>query len=402
MRIIYISTSCSQKKYQQVYEMRSVKAIEPQQKFNALLIEGLSLNEDITVDVISALPVSSSTCSQKKFCYEKELISESLTYHYIPFRNGKVSRLYDILKNTRQLLKVLLNQYKDDNCYIIVDALCVFMAAGCFDVAQKYNVPMVGIVTDLPNLATKMKANYSSLLKHYAVAAIESFNMWTLNRYNGYIALTESINEAINELKPYLIVEGSVDCKLKYSKSKMPEPKIVVYAGGIYEKYGLKTLVEAFRDLKTEDQLHIYGNGSYVAEINEINKENPNIKYMGMASLEEIIEIERNASLLVNPRPSNEEFSKYSFPSKTLEYMSSGTPLLSTRLPGIPDIYFSKIYSIEDETKDGVKNALVNILKQDNYTLLEKGRKAFEFVESEKTNKIQGEKIAKFLKTRFK
>ena len=38
----------------------------------------------------------------------------------------------------------------------------------------------------------------------------------------------------------------------------------------------------------------------------------------------------------VNPRQNNEEFTKYSFPSKTMEYLASGVPVVAYKLDGIP------------------------------------------------------------------
>jgi len=40
--------------------------------------------------------------------------------------------------------------------------------------------------------------------------------------------------------------------------------------------------------------------------------------------------------LLLHPRPVNSPVTLYSFPSKLIEYLASGTPVLSTRLKSIP------------------------------------------------------------------
>ena len=59
--------------------------------------------------------------------------------------------------------------------------------------------------------------------------------------------------------------------------------------------------------------------------------------------------------ILVNFRSPNEELTKYSFPSKILEYISSGSLVLSTRLLGIPDEYFSYIVPLDQADKEKVK-----------------------------------------------
>lgn len=399
MKIIYLSTSCSMEKYKQVYEMRTVKAIEPQQKFNALFIQGLAEQPNVDVIAISTLPVSASSCSVSKFGFEEEFISETLKYVYIPFRNGHISRLVDMYINTQKLLTDYLNKYKNEPCYIIADVLSPFMTAGCFSVAHKYNVPMIGIVTDLPELSTDMKDKRNSVVKNFVLKSIEKFNTYLLKKYDAYITLTESINDVINphQSKKHLVIEGSIDANITFNDTEKSQTKEVVYAGGVYEKYGVKTLVEAFSRLNVVNELHIYGDGTYVDELKEFSKKHSKIKYKGMVSLEEIIEIERKATLLVNPRPSNEEFSKYSFPSKTLEYMSSGTPLLSTKLPGIPIEYFKYIYAIDDEDIEGMTDSLLKVLSNDQSMLKEKGLRAFSYVKQNKTNVAQAKRIITFL-----
>lgn len=400
MKIIYISTSCSTEKYKQVFALRTKKAIEPQQKFNNLFIQGLAKQPKVDVLALSTLPVSASTCSIGQFKFEEEKVSESLVYQYIPFRNGKVTRLYDMCMNTKKLLKQFLDKNKNERCVIIADVLSPFMIVGCFDIAHKYKVPVIGVVTDLPELATKMKMRRVSFAKRNLLYCIEKFNTNLLKKFDAYITLTDSINEVINkEHKKHIVIEGSVDAGLNYVLPEKSASKEVVYAGGVYEKYGVKTLVEAFLKINVSNELHIYGDGTYVDKIKEISEKHPNIKYMGMVSLEEIVEIERKATLLINPRPSNESFSKYSFPSKTLEYMSSCTPLLSTKLPGIPPEYFNYIYTIENEGVDGMADALLNVLAYNPSILEEKGKRAFVFVKQNKTNVVQGKRIVEFINT---
>lgn len=403
MEILYISNSCSERKYKEVYEMRKVKAIEPQQKFNWLLASGIAEVNEVHVTALCGLPVSHSTCEQKRFEHESETISDGLQYEYIAFRNGKITRLLDFYLNSKKFIGKWAHEQKGKQCCIIVDVLGPFLIMGGFSIAKKYGIPVIGVVTDLPELSTKMKERKESFIKKIGLLLFQKLNTKTLKKYDGFVSLTQSINEVVNPkgLKPEVVVEGSVDDRVEYIASEQQEPPVVVYAGGVYAKYGLKNLVDAFSGLTIDAELHVYGDGSYVEEIEKIKSSHPNIKYMGMASLEEIVKIERQASLLVNPRPSTEEFSKYSFPSKTLEYMASGTPLLSTRLPGIPKEYFDYIFSIENESIDGMRTALESILMLTEEERREKGRDAYEFVTEQKTNVKQGERIINFIKDSF-
>ena len=82
---------------------------------------------------------------------------------------------------------------------------------------------------------------------------------------------------------------------------------------------------------------------------------------MGNLPSEQVFEYEKKAKLLVNLRDPSVELTKYAFPSKILEYMSSGSAVLTTKLEGIPNEYFSFINTVDNLTYVEVKNAIEKI-----------------------------------------
>lgn len=86
----------------------------------------------------------------------------------------------------------------------------------------------------------------------------------------------------------------------------------------------------------TDYILEIYGDGDYRAELVELAAKHDRIIYKGLVSRDVIVARQKQVALLINPRPSSYEYTQYSFPSKIMEYMLSGTPVLTTKLPGIP------------------------------------------------------------------
>ena len=111
----------------------------------------------------------------------------------------------------------------------------------------------------------------------------------------------------------------------------------------------------------------------------------------------QIVDKEQEATLLINPRPTGEAYVKYSFPSKTMEYMASGTPVLTTVLPGMPKEYHPYVYLLEDETAEGIAEQLKQILANSDETLFRKGAEARRFVLEQKNNVIQAQKILEML-----
>ena len=135
----------------------------------------------------------------------------------------------------------------------------------------------------------------------------------------------------------------------------------------------------------------------FVSEITEQYLESMKlVDELDMDSASEFLQMA--ATLLVNPRPTGEEYVKYSFPSKTMEYMSTGTPVLTTVLPGMPKEYHPYVYLLEEETADAIAEELRQIFAQPADALFEKGMAAREFILKEKNNVSQAGKILAMLK----
>ena len=75
------------------------------------------------------------------------------------------------------------------------------------------------------------------------------------------------------------------------------------------------------------------------------------IEYLGIVPREKVLQLQSEASLLVNPRQPNGGFTRYSFPSKNIEYLASGTPTLIYELEGIPQEYYQYCYHLSAEEK---------------------------------------------------
>ena len=93
----------------------------------------------------------------------------------------------------------------------------------------------------------------------------------------------------------------------------------------------------------------------------------------------------------------NELFTQYSFPSKTIEYMSTGTPVLMQQLPGMPQEYCNYIYLYEEDTEESLQQAIKNLTVQSKNILENKGLTAKRFIVENKNAKKQVQKIIESL-----
>ncbi|KUP04301.1 hypothetical protein Q75_16075 [Bacillus coahuilensis p1.1.43] len=130
--------------------------------------------------------------------------------------------------------------------------------------------------------------------------------------------------------------------------------------------------------------------------LKKISLLNNKVRYKGFVSNKVILNIQREADFLINARSPDEEYVKYSFPSKTLEYMLSGTPLITTMLPGIPEEYKDYVLILENNNPLVICEMLENVIRMDKEEIEQLGLKALDFAKSR--NYInQGQKIIDFL-----
>lgn len=390
MNILYVSTVCSKKTVFNIFSNSDIKIAQSIQKFNQLLLEGF-VTEKIKVTALSSIPIDLSVI--KDLNIKRKETDKGIQYIYTEKSlNNYCNAIITFLSSFYQTFIWGVRNKKED-AVIICDVLIVSVCMGALFASKILGIKIIGIVTDIPDLMVGGNRNsYSKLAS--------SVNKKYINNFDLYILLTEQMNELVNlRKKPYMIMEGLVDSSMKEVESKEKDnPKNIIYAGGIYKRYGVKTLIDAFMMIEDDSiQLSIYGHGDLQDYIKKCSLEDNRVKYFGIVPNNEVVEAQLSATLLVNPRPSNEEFTKYSFPSKNMEYMVSGTPVLTTKLPGMPKEYDDFVYLFEEESLTGYFKKIKEVLSLHSDELKEKGESSKIFVLKEKNNVVQAKRILNFI-----
>ena len=127
------------------------------------------------------------------------------------------------------------------------------------------------------------------------------------------------------------------------------------------------------------------------------SKTDSRIIYLGRVDRIEALSLQKNAAVLINPRQNNEEFTKYSFPSKNLEYLSSGVPLIAYKLDGIPDEYDEFYIRPADNSAQALAECIEKVIGMPQEERLAFGKKAQVFVNENKNYIVQTKKILDFI-----
>lgn len=397
MDILYISALCSKAKIERIHELTGRNPGYAMQKFNRLMAEGLAAGGH-HVSTLSALPVLRGETSL--LCSPKSDSDNGVEYRYIPFVNLPVVRhaglfLYSFFYT---LFRGIGRRRKRR---MVFDALNISVCLGGLLASKINRVPTCGILTDLPG---QIVGRQSSIKGRF----VSAINNRYLGSFDSYVFLTEAMDSAVNKRhRPYIVMEGLVEsdreeaADAKRTDKKNAEtmsPTSIIYAGGLYAKYGVRMLIEAFMGLERPDlTLDLYGSGDMEKEIRDYSCRDPRIRFHGIVSNDEIVKLEKQALLLVNPRPTHEDFTRYSFPSKNMEYMLSGTPVLTTRLPGMPADYHPYVYLFDEETTAGYRRTLEQVTSLPLDELRARGEAGRRFVLTRKNNHVQGRRIIALL-----
>ena len=393
MKALYLSLFCPQPLLEEIRKISGTNPGYAGQKFDYLMIKGLIKN-GVECDALSSIPIN-RRISKKLFWNKKNITERGIKFKLIPFINFPILHQLCLFVYTFNYV-LFWGITKRKEKFIIADVLNFTICAAALIASKLIGIKSIGVVTDMPgflvNAAGGKSDSISRNKKLYSIMKQSIFH------YDGYVFLTEQMNSVINKkYKPYIVMEGLVDSEIPFDENRVieGEERIILYAGGLHERYGLKTLVEAFIKLTDENlRFWIFGSGPFADDLKNIYcKKDKRIIYKGIRPNNEVVEAELKATLLVNPRPTHEEFTKYSFPSKNMEYMVSGTPVLTTRLPGMPKEYYPYIFIFDEETLNGYEKKLNEVLQLSQESLEKKGKAAKEWILNNKNNRTQTSRI---------
>jgi len=222
-----------------------------------------------------------------------------------------------------------------------------------------------------------------------------------LKRIDAFVLLTEQMKHPLNVgNRPNVIVEGIAAVNDRgYNNSYGDDKKIILYTGSLNIQSGIRDLLDAFNLIDDAGyELWIAGSGKGEDEIKRRIEVDSRIKYFGFVTIDQVYKLQSQATVLINPRKNEGEYTKYSFPSKTIEYMASGVPVLMYRLDGIPDEYDEYLTYIKGSSAESMAESITELCGKDIDELRQLGEKAKRFVLANKNPGKSAEKILNLIR----
>lgn len=396
MKVLYFGTVCGFEKYNSILTECKYKPSVATVVFETALLNGFKENDaEVEIHSFPMIPTFPSSKLLRFGGFTERLICgyecKWLNTLNLPYLKQLSRRL-----DGRKALKKWARK-NGSSGVVLTYSIPPFLVKDVIRYKKKYHYKTVAVVPDLLRdmyINDNSRSFVAQLKQAYLKPALK-----LQGKYDGYVYLTDAMHNVVAPEKPYMVMEGIANIEA-FDGVEVAEPclRSVMYAGMLHEKYGIINLLDAFEAINDgETELWLFGEGTAVDEIKRRALVNPLIKYFGSVERSKILQYEKWASLLVNPRSTTEAFTKYSFPSKTIEYMLSGTPVLTTRLCGIPNEYFGYVFTADDNSVKTLSDALSAALSHTDSELSALGEKARRFIIENKNSKKQAARIIKFL-----
>ena len=381
MHYLYVGYYVEDNTFTEILNRKINNMSVARQKFEYNIIRGLHEQLGENVSFISYVPTDGSVSIPKSSEVEGAIVTHitiqkssagSIASAYYSFRKYLINLGEDKLQDLRVLMYAVIPPFEQ----------------ALLSLKKKYGFKLVTICSEVPELRRYGKSLPSRIKKKILTHYNEQFD--------GYVLFSGAMKEVVKAgNKPCLVMEGiAPDIR---STPKAGKKNIVMYAGGLASDNNILLLIECCQQIDELDEVWICGVGPDEERIKEMADKDTRVKYFGRVTNEKVLEMESQAKVLVNFRNPNEKLTRYSFPSKILEYIASGSMVISTRLIGIPEEYFKYVIPVNLDDNKEVLSTLRMVLQLSSEEYVSKCREAIEFVQNFKNRDFQTKRIITFL-----
>ncbi|RZG76953.1 glycosyltransferase [Acinetobacter sp. WCHAc060025] len=284
---------------------------------------------------------------------------------------------------------------ENEKCIFYVYDLYPSFLRALYELKNIYSSKKIYICLIVPDLLGKTGSR-ETFLYNFVLNKDRTVVSNSLTIVDSFVLLSEQMKEQLPiNGKKYTVVEGIYNDDLDLcERTEDSNLKILFYSGAMDERNGVLNLLKAFSNILDQDyRLVLCGDGPLKSDIMKFSEKDSRILYKGQLPRQQVLNIQIQSTLLINPRLPGQDFTKYSFPSKTMEYFASGVPTLMYKLEGVPEEYFEYNFYLTDPSIDTLKNKILEICENEPSILKDKALKARDFILTKKNARAQCEKI---------
>ncbi len=371
--ILWLGTAVSEK------SMLRRKAVSPAaNRWQSSLVQALGeLGQSVVM--VGHVPEAAWPHGPRSVHSEEDSLAPELKGQLISYTNVPFVRGLSLQVQYRRAVDAAWQAYGPAKAAISYNAYDYNVSAGRY-LQQARRIPWVCVVADAPGEGKAYE-------RHQA----------HINTADGCVFLGWAAFQGFSGAHK-LHLDGGVAALRLDSQTAPPQGQPVVMFSGALSRYtGVDLLAEAFHLVRFPGaELWITGPGANET-VDRLAAQDNRIKVFGLVTDAKLKELSAQASVFVNPRPSSIPDNRMNFPSKVLEYLSYGKPVISTLTPGLSPNYRDILIVPDRETPESLARSVEQVLAWDEKTRSAWRGMATSFLVQEKLWSVQAASLLRWL-----
>lgn len=312
MRILFCGISVPEKIEYQVEQISAAG-----NRFQNNMIQNLrTLGHEVIVLSYIAMPIPKEM--QDELC-------DTECQKYVIRKNSGIKSTLEAVRTCREKVKKLLA-----TCDMVISYNVFYSFLFLPIVARHAQKKSVLILADYSG-----KECYTNI-KGRAYATLQQR---TIRKYDTVVGLSANIQNGLTPQQEFVLMEGGIDQAFfdSFSFNERENNSVVrfMYSGLLSKVTGVDILLDAMKQLADEEiELWISGKGDLESLVKTVAERDHRIKYLGHMEYSEYKKHLGQADVLVNPRNMSLPENQNNFPSKIMEYLAVGKPIVSSKFIG--------------------------------------------------------------------
>lgn len=331
MRILFCGTSVPEKIEYQIEQISAAG-----NRFQNNMISNLrAMGHEVMVLSYIAMPITPEV--ENELCNTEDQM-------YVVRKTSGFSDTFNAVKACRKQAKELLN-----SCDVMIAYNVFYNFLFLPDLVKKSAKKSVLVLADYSG-----KECYKSIIgKVYAL-----LQQHTMKKYDTVVGLSANIQKVLLPKQKFVLMEGGIDQKFydgfSYKPREMDKVVRFMYSGLLSKVTGVDLLLEAISKVPDHNiELWISGKGELESEVRTSSAKDARIKYLGHMEYSEYMKCLQEADVLINPRNMLLPENQNNFPSKIMEYLAVGKPILSSKFVGW-EKFQNEIYFYDANLKEAL------------------------------------------------
>jgi glycosyltransferase involved in cell wall biosynthesis len=219
------------------------------------------------------------------------------------------------------------------------------------------------------DLGMPPKVLHLDIFRKFIYRWVEIFAKLIIPRLDGRIVITEAIARDYAPKNHFLLLDGGIGTSIidrLFPLVLKPDRMETIFlcAGSLWAGNGINLIIDAMKLNKNQNiKIWFAGKGPDVSLIEDATINDGRIVYLGLLDLDQLFQAYQLSDALLNIRVIPEGEGDYLFPSKLIEYISTGRIVISTNAVHIKRDY-GQLCFILNEVKPQALSQIINTVSE--------------------------------------